>query len=369
MGTQRLDFAEFYREAKDDCLRTVLVSVGDQDTAQELVAEAFARAWASWRAVSRHPAPAAWVVRTALNANISRWRRHRRGMPLPDLTARGPSPCPGWLRHNRRVATDRELLRRTFDTQAERYDRARPRYPAELVAELAELARIGAGSRVLEVAPGTGQLTVPLARLGCAITAVELGPALAGVARRNLAPFPSAEVVVSAFEDWPLPTRPFDAVVCATALHWFDSAGWMAKVTAALRPGGAMATVATHHVAGGTPGFFPDSQACYERWDPDTRSRPSAYQLPDPAQIPQDSSDLDAAGWLRPATFRRYERDLDYTADAYIDTQLTYSNILAMEPAGRDGLLGCLASLIESRYGGRITKRYMFELRVARRAG
>jgi len=33
-----MDFAEFYREAKDDCLRTVLVSVGDQDTAQELVA-------------------------------------------------------------------------------------------------------------------------------------------------------------------------------------------------------------------------------------------------------------------------------------------------------------------------------------------
>lgn len=33
MGTQRMDFAEFYREAKDDCLRTVLVSVGDQDSA------------------------------------------------------------------------------------------------------------------------------------------------------------------------------------------------------------------------------------------------------------------------------------------------------------------------------------------------
>ena len=73
-----MDFAEFYREAKDDCLRTVLVSVGDQDTAQELVAEAFARAWASWRTVSRHPAPRAWVVRTALNARVSWWRRRRR---------------------------------------------------------------------------------------------------------------------------------------------------------------------------------------------------------------------------------------------------------------------------------------------------
>ena len=85
MGSQRLDFAEFYRETKDECLRTVLVSVGDQDTAQELIDEAFARACASWRKVSRHPAPAAWVIRTALNVNISRWRRRRREVAVPDL--------------------------------------------------------------------------------------------------------------------------------------------------------------------------------------------------------------------------------------------------------------------------------------------
>jgi RNA polymerase sigma factor (sigma-70 family) len=84
VGTQRLDFAEFYRSFRDDCLRTVLVIVGDQDSAQELVAEAFARACASWRTVSRHPAPAAWVVRTALNLNISRWRRRRREVTVPD---------------------------------------------------------------------------------------------------------------------------------------------------------------------------------------------------------------------------------------------------------------------------------------------
>jgi len=84
VGPQRLDFAEFYRGARDECLRTVLVSVGDPDTAQELVDEAFARACASWRKVSRHPAPAAWVVRTALNVNISRWRRRRREVTVPD---------------------------------------------------------------------------------------------------------------------------------------------------------------------------------------------------------------------------------------------------------------------------------------------
>ncbi len=95
MGAQRRDFAEFYREARDECLFAVLVSVGDRDTAQDLVAEAFARAWASWRTVSRHPAPAAWVVRTALNAGISRWRRRRREVPVPDLALVADRPVSG----------------------------------------------------------------------------------------------------------------------------------------------------------------------------------------------------------------------------------------------------------------------------------
>jgi RNA polymerase sigma-70 factor (ECF subfamily) len=93
VGTQQEDFAEFYRKSKDQCLFTVLVSVGDIDTAQDLAAEAFARAWASWRTVSRHPAPEAWVVRTALNVNISWWRRRRRelSMAIPDGIADLPA--------------------------------------------------------------------------------------------------------------------------------------------------------------------------------------------------------------------------------------------------------------------------------------
>jgi RNA polymerase sigma-70 factor (sigma-E family) len=95
VGTQRLDFAEFYRQSRDDCLSTVLVSVGDLDTAQDLVDEAFARACASWRTVSRHPAPKAWVIRTALNANISRWRRRRREVSVPDPGMVAEMPAVG----------------------------------------------------------------------------------------------------------------------------------------------------------------------------------------------------------------------------------------------------------------------------------
>jgi RNA polymerase sigma-70 factor (sigma-E family) len=79
---KQAEFTEFYESARDDCLRIVLVTVGSRELAEDLVAEGFARAWTSWRTVRRHPAPRAWVVRTALNVNVSWWRRRRRETAL-----------------------------------------------------------------------------------------------------------------------------------------------------------------------------------------------------------------------------------------------------------------------------------------------
>ena len=55
--------------------------------AEELVAEAFAKAWISWPKISRHPAPQAWVVRTALNTSVSWWRKRRREVALTNHDA------------------------------------------------------------------------------------------------------------------------------------------------------------------------------------------------------------------------------------------------------------------------------------------
>ena len=78
----RREFEEFYRAARDHCLHVVLITVGDRHLADDLVAEAFARAWGSWRKVREHPAPRAWVVRTALNMHVSWWRRRSREVAL-----------------------------------------------------------------------------------------------------------------------------------------------------------------------------------------------------------------------------------------------------------------------------------------------
>jgi RNA polymerase sigma-70 factor (sigma-E family) len=79
---KQLEFQEFYLASRDACLRAVLASMGDRQLAEDLVAEAFTRAWVSWHSVRRHPAPAAWIVRTALNTRVSWWRRRRREVAL-----------------------------------------------------------------------------------------------------------------------------------------------------------------------------------------------------------------------------------------------------------------------------------------------
>lgn len=70
-------FEAFYQAEKDRCLRALTASTGDRMLAEDLVAEAFARAWSRWPHVQSQPNPAAYVMRIAYNLNVSWWRRHR----------------------------------------------------------------------------------------------------------------------------------------------------------------------------------------------------------------------------------------------------------------------------------------------------
>ncbi len=98
-------------------------------------------------------------------------------------------------------------LRDTFDEAPELYDRVRPGYPEEVFEDLATLGRLRPRSRILELGCGTGQATVPLAKRGFEVVAVELGAGLADVARRNLAAFmliwKAAKAKSSAFASFP----------------------------------------------------------------------------------------------------------------------------------------------------------------------
>jgi SAM-dependent methyltransferase len=285
--------------------------------------------------------------------------RNAQGLHEIQAVRRGPRQARA-VRYRNAVS---EPLRETFDSAAELYDRARPGYPPAMFDDLADLACIGAGCRVLEIGCGTGKATVPLAARGADITCVELGANMAAVARRNLADSANVRIEVGAFEEWQLPVEPFDTVLSATAFHWLDPATRVSKSARALKPGGVLATIDTHHVKGGSEELFIAIQDCYEHWDPATTPD---LRLQPAAEIPFNTED-GLTEYFETPVFRRYEWDLVYTTRTYLDTLLTYSGHIALPTEQREGLLACIANLIESRNGGRITKRYLTELRVARR--
>jgi SAM-dependent methyltransferase len=251
-----------------------------------------------------------------------------------------------------------EGLRKTFDEDAERYDRARPGYPPALFDDLAGLAAIGPGSRVLEIGCGTGQATTPMIRRGWSVKAVELSPELSALARNKL---PELEVITAEFEDWPLPAERFDLVLSATAFHWIDPEVRVVKSADALRQGGVLAVVSTHHVAGGSESFFEDVQDCYLRFMPGT---PKGLRLAPADAVQDDPGEFDASGRFGRVEFRRYEWELQYTTAQYLDLLSSYSNHRSLTAEDRHGLYGCVAALIEGD-GGRITKRYLTQLTAA----
>lgn len=253
--------------------------------------------------------------------------------------------------------------RMTFAQVAERYAASRPTYPPDLFDRLAAHGALGPGARVLEVAPGTGQATGSMAERGWAVTAVELSPELAIVARRRLAGHPGVEVVVSAFEDWTPPPEPYDAFVCATAYHWLDPATRLRRITAALRPGGSVAVAWTHHVAGGTRDFFAEVQQQYLRWDPSARPD---ERLPPEQEVPSSTEELDSSDLVSDVESHRFGVDVTYSADEYVQLLSTYSSTLVLTPEAGLGLLGAIHDLITTRYGATVTKRYLFELVLAR---
>ena len=260
---------------------------------------------------------------------------------------------------------DQRRLARTFDEVADLYDRVRPTYPARLFDDLAALARLPPAARIVEIGCGTGQATVPLARRGYRVTGIELGEALAAVARRNLKDFALTEVITADFETWEPPQRAFDAIAAFTAFHWIAPAVRYAKAASLLRDGGALAVVTTEHVLlPDGDDFFRAVQADYEAVvpdDPATKTGPPKH----PDAIPDLHDEIDSSGHFRLLGTRRYVWDVTYSADEYVNVLETYSGHRALDDATRNRLLDRIRRRAEARPDGSVRKTYLAILNVA----
>ncbi|MEA2499505.1 MAG: hypothetical protein QOH26_1910 [Actinomycetota bacterium] len=66
-------FEDFYRTEFPQVFRTVSLTLGDDEAAKDVTQEAFKRAYARWRRLSKESWAGGWVTTTALNLS----RRHR----------------------------------------------------------------------------------------------------------------------------------------------------------------------------------------------------------------------------------------------------------------------------------------------------
>jgi SAM-dependent methyltransferase len=250
--------------------------------------------------------------------------------------------------------------RESFDAVAELYDLARPPYPTALIEDLVRSCRLRRGSRVLEIGAGSGQLTVPLAAGGAVVTAVELGPNLAALARRHLSEFDNARVLVADFDAWnPVPGS-FDLVVAATAFHWLDEKSRVSKSVEALRQGGRLAVIQTHWGVGDEGDAFAEaSQACYRRWDPE---HDTAYQPTRLEDLPERLDEVADTGQFRAVEHTRYSVRRCYTARAYLDLLSSFSNVIGLDDDHRRGFLCCMKRLIQEQFGGQVMRLDVYDV-------
>lgn len=258
--------------------------------------------------------------------------------------------------------SERDTFRVTFDEDARAYDRARPVAPGYVFDDLVELAGLHPGASVVEVGPGTGQATRPLAERGFRILALELGPRLAVQARQNLASFVDVEVVTTSYEAWDPGSARFHAVFACNSFHWVDPAIRFHKSAAVLRPRGHLIVLATPWVIpDDADRFWWDVQDDYnavggERVDPATKH---------PDRIGDLGSGVRASGLFEEPTIQRYLFDVTLTADDYAVNLSTQSGIKEFPPDAQAELIKRIRRRVLEG-GDRVTAHLLAVLTVAR---
>ena len=140
-----------------------------------------------------------------------------------------------------------------FDVAADAYDRFMGRYSVLLSAQLADVAGVDAGQRVIDVGCGPGALTAELvARVGAgSVAAIDPSEPFVEAARaRN----PGADVRLGSAEQLPFPDDTFAAALAQLVVQFMSDpakgVGEMARVT---RPGGAVVACTWDHGGGQGP--------------------------------------------------------------------------------------------------------------------
>jgi SAM-dependent methyltransferase len=259
------------------------------------------------------------------------------------------------------------ILRTTFNSDAQLYREMRPTYPEELFDTLEKIAKLPDCAHLLEIGPGTGQATIPLAKRGYAITAVELGDELAKIAREELRQYEKVKIITGAFEDIDLPLQSFDIVYAATAFHWIKPEVRFKKPHDLLKSDGYLAIIHTYHVSDKMgDNFFHDLQPIYKKYKNDrtrsTKDKGLNFKYIDELKREDVDEKL-----FEPIFFKAFPLAVTYTADEYAKLISTYSPTLSMPPERREAFLKEIRAFISEEFNNTVTKHHAMALTIAKK--
>ncbi|WP_410590015.1 class I SAM-dependent methyltransferase [Amycolatopsis sp. lyj-23] len=229
----------------------------------------------------------------------------------------------------------------SFGTDAERYDRARPEYPRELVDRIVAASP---GPDFLDVGCGTGIEARQFRAAGCRVLGIDPDARMAAFARRS-----GIDVEVAKFEDWEPAGRTFDAVVAGQAWHWVDPIAGPRQAARVLRPGGLLAVFA--HVFRPPPEVAEAFAAACRRVLPDL---PFAGESRTAAEIYEvmftGFAEAIAKGFGVPERWS-FEWERTYTRDEWLDFLPTTGGLTRLPPAQLAEVLAEVGTAIDDLGG------------------
>jgi hypothetical protein len=173
-------------------------------------------------------------------------------------------------------------------------------------------------------------------------------------------------VICDDFETWTPHEAGFHAVVSFTAFHWISPEVRYAKTAALLRPDGRLAIVSTKHVLDDSgDDFFTDVQDDYDSivpGNPHVQARRPRH--PDAIEGPEQ--EIEASGLFRVLFAGRYQWDVEYRADEYIDLLNTSAGHRALHHSERAALAAAIRARILRRPGGTVRRTHLSTLTVAK---
>jgi SAM-dependent methyltransferase len=243
-----------------------------------------------------------------------------------------------------------DALSRQFDDAAQLYDEVRPRYPEEIVERIIALAALHAHARILEVGCGTGQMTLPFAKRGYAVVALDQGARLAALAAQHCQPYPQVRVMPCAFEAWQDTAGSYDVFLSAQAFHWIEPQYGLARAAELLKTGGTIALVWTLDRSQGSA-FWQATQPIYDTYNPVTSSaRPQAGHTTY-AEALRASRQFVGVHEVRHGWTKRY------SSEEYLKLLWTFSDHRAMLEPNRSRLFEDIGRVI-ARMGGEVIRDY-----------